>query len=249
MRVILQSKNHSTGDGSKISVIPPTGFNCKAIYLTSVTIPYSFYNIRDSNNTVTINGVQYKLDQKNYNSNQLASALNTFFEPGVIVKFDKQYLKYKITNLNTEILNIQFNTSYRLFGFDKNIITTIQPNTSVISGYIGDINDGIHSLILTANFGSPFSCLYGDKFGTNIIARIPILVQPGSMINYSDINTSRPIAKNVKIDHFEIELFDDDRIPLPINGLDYQVELYLDLEEEVVVQKKILTREKEIIEK
>ena len=248
MRVILQSKNHSTGDGSKISVIPPTGFNCKAIYLTSVTIPYSFYNIRDSNNSVTINGVLYKLDQKNYNSNQLASALNAFCPPGVIVKFDKQYLKYKITNLNSEILNIQFNTSYRLFGFDT-IITTIQPNTTVISSYIGDINDGIHSLILTANFGSPFSCLYGDKFGTNIIARIPIIVLPGSMINYSDINTSRPIGKNVKIDHFEIELYDDDRNVLNLNGIDYQVELYLDLEEEVFVQKKILSREKEIIEK
>ena len=62
MRVILQSKNHST-DGSKITAIPPVGFDCKAIYLTSVTIPYSFYNIRDSNNSVTINGLNYNLEK------------------------------------------------------------------------------------------------------------------------------------------------------------------------------------------
>ena len=231
MRVNLQSKNHST-DGSKITAIPPVGFDCKAIYLTSVTIPYSFYNIRDSNNSVTINGLNYNLEKMNYNSNQLASALNGFCPPGVIVKFDKQHLKYKITNLNSEILSIQFNTSYRLFGFDP-IVVTVQPNTTEISHYIADINDGIHSLILTANFGGPFSCLYGDKFGTNIIARIPILQRPGEMINYTDINTSRPIAKNLKdLDHFEIEIFDDDRIPLNLNGVDYQVELFLELEEE-----------------
>jgi len=231
MRVILQSKNHST-DGSKISVIPPVGFDCKGIYLTSVTIPYSFYNIRESNNSVTINGLLYNLEKMNYNSNQLASALNAICPPGTIVKFDKQHLKYKITNLNSEILTIQFNTSYRLFGFDP-IVVTVQPNTTEISHYIGDINDGIHSLIITANFAGPFSCLYGDKFGTNIIARIPILQRPGEMINYSDINTSRPIAKNLKdLDHFEIEIFDDDRIPLNLNGVDYQVELFLELEEE-----------------
>lgn len=232
MRVILQSKNHSTGNGSKISAIPPVGFDCKAIYLTSVTIPYSFYNIRDSNNSVTINNVLYNLEKMNYNSNQLASSLNGICPVGVIVKFDKQHLKYKITNLNSEILTICFNTSYRLFGFDR-VVVTIQPNTTEISHYIADVNDGIHSLILTANFAGPFSTLYGDKFGTNIIARIPILQRPGEMINYSDINTSRPIAKNLKdLDHFEIELYDDDRLPINLNGVDYQVELFLDLEEQ-----------------
>lgn len=242
MRVILQSKTHSI-NAHTMKIIPPASFNIKNIYLTSVSIPFTFYNVRETNNNIIINSIEVNLTVQNYNSIQLASALQTLISSqvnGIVtVSFNKQKLKYTITT-DTEF-TINFNTAYKLFGFHRTdyTITSIKE-----SDFIGDINDGIHSLILTANFGTVFSTLYNDQFGTQIIARIPIENRKtGDMINYTDENNQRPIASNINnLQYFEITLYDDDFKPLQLNGVDYQIELFLELKDEIT--KENLTRNK-----
>lgn len=229
MRIILQSKSHSSNSGT-LKVIPPVAFDCKAIYLTSVSVPYTFYNIRSTNNTLFISGTEYNLDIQNYNSIQLASALNTIINSavgGCSVSFNKQKLKYIITNTGVPF-TIDFYTSRKLFGFQSGQHTI---NSSIQSQFIGDINDGIHSLILTGNFGTAYTCLFNETFGTQIIARVPIEAKkPGEMINFNDSNNQRPIAKNIKaLQYFEIQVLDDDLNSLELNGLDFQVELFIEL--------------------
>ena len=243
MRIILQSKIHQNSGSLKI--IPPVAFDAKAIYLTSVSIPYTFYNIRSTNNSLLINGTLVSIEEKNYNSIQLASTLKKKLNEivgGCVVTFDKQKLKYIITN-SGEPFDIDFSTSRRLFGFTngvKNVISNIESN------FIGDINDGIHSLILTSNIATPFSCLFNETFGTQIIARIPIeSKKPGEIIHYNDPNNQRPIAINVKaLQYFEITVLDDNMNSLNLNGTDFQCELFLDLKNiNKVVEDKIRNKE------
>lgn len=246
MRVILQSKTHSI-NAHTMKIIPPASFNVKNIYLTSVSIPFTFYNVRETNNTLIINSVEVNLTVQNYNSIQLASALQTLISSqvnGIItVAFNKQKLKYTITSDTPFTIN--FNTAYKLFGYHKTDYTI---SSIKESDFIGDINDGIHSLILTANFATVFSTLYNDQFGTQIIARIPIENRKtGDMINYNDENNQRPIASNINnLQYFEITLYDDDFKPLQLNGVDYQIELFLELKNEIT--KENLTRNKPEIE-
>lgn len=232
MRIILQSKIHGTSDHT-VKILPPINFNCKAIYLTSVSVPHSFYNVRLTNNCVVINGSQYYLTPQNYNANQLAQELTNAINSiiGVnkaTVSFNKQKLKYKIAT--TTPFTINFKTAVNLFGFSEQDYSIVD---SIESPFIADINDGIHSIILTANFGSPFSVLLNENFGTQIIARIPITSKPGDIINYFDHNNERPIVKNVRnLQFFEVSILDDNLAPLTLGGIDFQVELFLDLMDE-----------------
>lgn len=244
MRVIVQSKNHSVSS-SKVNIIPPVGFKVKAIYLTSASIPYTFYNIRNTNNSLTINGTSTNLTTQNYNSLQLAnhlqSLINSIVSGTVTVVFNKQSLKYTITT-DTEF-TINFGTAYKLFGFNQETFTV---SSSITSNFVADINDGIHSLILTANFATPFSCLFNESFGTNIIARIPLgSERSGDMINYTDENNQRPIVKNIpNLQFFEISLLDDDLKVLDLNGVDFQVELFMELDEEISVDMLRIQKKK-----
>lgn len=233
MRVILQSKTHESINTHKLVVIPPVAFNCKNIFLTSVAIPYTFYNIRNTNNQLFINHQEVRIPVQNYNSAQLASALTALLPDGGKCVFNTQKLKYIITNVG-EPFFLRFTTSYKLFGFNQNT-EAFSVGEYQESDFVGDINDGLHSLILTANFASPFSSLFNEDFGTQIIARIPIEnIRGGTMINYSDPNNNRPIASNVKqLQYFEINVFDDDLKPLELNGVDYQIEMYIELENEI----------------
>lgn len=242
MRVIIQSKTHSTNNSHKLVVIPPVSFNCNAIYLTSVSIPYTFYNVRETNNELIVNGVKKYITPKNYNSIQLAQALEELLPALTTVAFDRQKLKYLISNTGP-ILTLKFTTSYKLFGFNQ-YTEAFNVNEYRESDYVGDINDGIHSLILRSNFATPFSTLFNESFGSQIIARIPIEnTYGGMMINYTDINNNRPIVKNITVSHFDIELLDDDLNPVNLNGTDFQVELFLDLKQEIT--QKQLTKIKQ----
>lgn len=238
MRIILQSKSHSI-NSYMMKVIPPISFNCRAIYLTSVSIPYTFYNIRTTNNNILINGMIYHITPQNYNSIQLAQELTLILADALgqgvaVVSFNKQKLKYTITTSVTFVIN--FLSAHKLFGFYQENITV---NSFAQSNFIGDINDGIHSLIITGNFATPFSCLFNENFGTQIIARIPLEnSKPGEIIHYIDENNQRPIVKNIKnLQYFEISILDDDLKALELNGVDYQVELFLDLDNEYNEEK------------
>ena len=232
MRIILQSKTHSTNSGT-LKVIPPVAFDCKAIYLTSVSVPYTFYNIRQTNNSLKVNDIEYTIDPQNYNSIQLASALQTILNSigNCTVSFNKQKLKYIVNNTGPPF-TIDFQTSRKVFGFQSGEHTISTGLTQ--SQFIGDINDGIHSLILTSNVSTAYSCLFNETFGTQIIARIPIEAKkPGEMINFQDSNNQRPIARNIKaLQYFEIQVLDDDLNYLELNGLDFQVELFIEIQEE-----------------
>lgn len=235
MRVILTSKTQSQTESGTIKVIFPVAFNCRKVYLTSVSIPYSFYNIRESNNTVIINNIEHSIPPKNYNAIQLAAALSLILPSGASCVFDRQKLKY-IINSDSE-MTIRFTTSNRLFGFLDSPMM-VSAGGSIESTFVADINDGLQALILTSNIANSFSTLYNDKFGTQIISRIPLSqFKQGSMIYFEDRNNNQAIVSNIKqLQFIEILLLDDNLKELSLQGTEFQVELFIELENELTIK-------------
>jgi len=235
MRVILTSKTQSQTESGTIKVIFPVAFNCRKVYLTSVSIPYSFYNIRETNNTVIINNIEHSIPPKNYNSIQLAAAVSFILPTGASCVFDRQTLKYTI--VSDSDMTIRFPTSNRIFGFHDSEMM-VSAGTSILSPFIADINDGLQALILTSNIANSFSTLYNDKFGTQIIARIPLSqFKQGSMIYFEDRNNNQPIVSDIKqLQFIEILLLDDNLKKLSLEGVEFQVELFIELENEVTIK-------------
>lgn len=228
MRLILTSKDNLTDD-HHIHQNFPTAFRCKAIYLSSVSIPYSFYNLRSSNNQLTVNDTLTTIPEKNYSSRQLATTLGEIL--GTECSFDKQTIKYTITNNTQTSIKISFSSSHRIFGFPENQEYTIPVGEILTSPFVADINDGLQCIILTSNIGNAHSSLYNGLFGTQIIARIPIANhRNGEIIQYQNRFNSQAIVKDYFLQNIEIQIRDDNLDPIHLNGVQMQMEFFIDLE-------------------
>lgn len=232
MRLILTSKQ-SLSDDYHIKQIFPVAFKCKSIHLSSVSIPYSFYNLRSSNNEVIVDGLTRTIPEKNYNSIQLATTLSGFLPSGCICSFDRQTLKYTLTNDSISTVRIQFTSSHAIFGFIANQEYFISSGDTLTSPLVADINDGLQAIILTSNIANSFSSLFNDNFGTNIIARIPIAHHKnGETIQYNNRFNSQPIVKDFSLQFIEIEVRDDNLELLHLNGVQMQIEFFIELDDE-----------------
>jgi hypothetical protein len=244
MRLILTSKGNLTDD-YHIQQNFPTSFKCKNIYLSSVSIPYSFYNIRTSNNQLMKGETILSLPEKNYNAKQLAFTLSEHLH--LDCSYDKQTLKYTITNNSGEMQTITFLSSHRIFGFERDKQYSISSTAFLVSDFVADINDGLQCIILTSNIGNAFSSLYNGLFGTQIIARIPISNhRNGEIIQYQNRFNSQPISTNFDLQNIEVELKDDNLQPIHLNGVQMQLEFYIELED---AQSKTAVAAEKVVKK
>lgn len=232
MRLILTSKGAESNEYG-LKVIFPVAFKCKAIYLSSVSIPYSFYNIRSANNELIVDGSKKTIAEKNYNSLQLVSALNSLLPSGCVCSFDKQTFKYTITNNSISTVIIQFTSSHRIFGFPENQEYFVSSGDSLTSTLVADINDGLQALLLTSNASDAFTSVFNENFGTNIIARIPLGDhRVGETIQYTNRFNSQPIVRDITLQYMEVSIFDDNFDPLNLNGVQMQMEFFIHLDDE-----------------
>lgn len=207
----------------------------------SCVIPYSFYNIDSSNNTlfyqeiiVDSNGNQIgtinttlNMSSGNYNALQLASYIQSNL-PRTTVSYSTITGKYTFVNSTYNfIIKSQYSNCLNLIGCSTNDLY----NTSVLKSL---------QCYIPANL-SPRQCIcvssnlptgnINNQLGSNrsIICSIPVINQPFSLITYNNINSAKFNLYSNFINFLNIRLSDQNGMTLNLNGQFFSITLQLDI--------------------
>jgi hypothetical protein len=228
MKIVLTSK-HTKETTNALSIVFKRRLHLLNLRLVSIRYPYSFYNIRESNDLLTINNVSYKIPNQNYNSKNLALQISTLLLNFECV-FDLARLRYVFKNNSSDVLKIKFNTSYRIFGFYQGEEYDVLPNDKLESAYIGDINDGLHSLnFISDQLSGMFQ--YNESDGTRIFATIPIkrTDEKGDML-YKEYYNEFLFKEKVNFDNITINVLDDNLETIYIQNTEWSITLEGDID-------------------
>jgi hypothetical protein len=208
----------------------------------SAIIPYSFYNIDSTNNTlyyqeiiVDANGNQtgtintsINISQGNYNALQLGSYLQSNL-PRTTVSYSTITGKYIFTNTTYNfIIKSQYSTCLSLIGCNT---SNDVYNTSILKSL---------TTYSPANL-SPRQCIcissnlptgnLNNQIGNNrsIICSIPVSSQPFSLIVYNNPNNAKFNLYSNTINYINIRLADQNNNPINLNGQYFSITLQLDI--------------------
>jgi hypothetical protein len=232
MRLIINSAKLISINGA-IKVNIPTDIEIRRFSIVSASIPFSFYNINSNANQFQLNGTTYTLAKKNYNAYQLRDAINSLISTsGIAVSFDKQTLHFSFTR---STLAFTFNALSLgvILGFNS---STTYTSTFVNGKYtiesVNAVDLVMRNIYVKSNLAP--NNIYENSVQTNsILYRIPINVSFGNIIyfqNTSDINLNNEATS--KFSTLEFTLTDSNQNLLDLNNAAYQLEFFLDLEDE-----------------
>lgn len=225
-KYINNSRSHCVFDLP--SVIVPKQHHIH-ISVINATIPYSFYNINDSNNTLvyTVDATStYHLDIPlgNYNAYQLSKVLRDEMDD-FNCTYDTITNKYTFTH---DTLDFSFDASssiLKTIGFTEGV--HISSGNVLISNICSNLQRiqciHIQSNFLTGNINSY------DVFAQNTLCTIPVNTAPNSNIVYHNDNKFITNLYSNILNNIEIKLVDQDNNILELNGLDWSITLQLDI--------------------
>lgn len=205
------------------------------ILIKSVQIPYSYYNVNATNNTLNINGVPVVIPHGNYTVFSIMSVLENAID-GVLgnnttVSYSDITLKFTISS----DINIQIFTDSNtvnsplsiLLGFRQDSVsaTTLIGDSVVYLGGTNYIN--IVSSFITRPIHN--KTIYRDNDYKDVLVSVPVNSIAGGIITYTPeapvkLSYKFKINNNAVID-FRLE--DEDGNILNLNGLDWSMQLFL----------------------
>lgn len=199
------------------------------IYLSveHATIPYSWYNINNNNNTLNyrLNNINYSLTitNGNYNALELRDYLksNLPFE----VTFNKIKNKYTFTHTTSDFSFLSSSTCFKLLGFRKN--TTISSFSKILT------STNCINLIYTpcvciySNFNNPNINISASKNNKRLLTSISLDKQPNNLLNYMNKDLRVDLDTN-NLSLIEITICDIEGQPLDLNGVNWAMTFKLD---------------------
>ncbi len=204
-----------------------------SISVIDAVIPYSFYNINDTNNILNykVNSIPYSLiiTKANYNINTLITYLTSQLQPGFSINYSSATNKITFTHSSLEFSFLSSSTCFELIGFEDNV--TYSSTSQVLISTIGINFFTIRNLqISSSNFIlNNINSVTPNK--ASIITSIPIDSQMGSIINYKNINDITSIIHEIhNLTNLHIQLLDQDGDLLNLNGLHWNINLLLIIE-------------------
>ena len=199
------------------------------IYLSlqSAYIPYSFYNIDNTNNTLTIlidgTASTFTIPVGNYNAFQLQSTLNTFI---VNMVFVYNIVTNKFTITFTEDFTIsQTSACLKQLGIHSNLssFNNILRSDGVVN-LLNKMCICIHSNLQTGNISTN-----DDRYDFTIISSIPVNSQPYSLISYTNTSNLKSCLYTTNLSFIKFMLKDQDGTLLDLNGCDWSCVIQLDV--------------------
>ncbi len=240
IQIMLNSKtanqylNNRTTDC--VFTIPNISINRRhraSISVINATIPYSFYNINSTNNTLNyeVNSVSYSLTitKSNYNVNTLITYLTSNLQPGFTISYSSATNKLTFTHDTLDFSFLSTSTCYELIGFEDNV--TYNSSSQVLTSVIGINFFTIRNIqISSSNFIlNNINTAVPNK--ASIITSIPIDSQMGSIINYKNINNITSVIHEItNLTNLHIQLLDQDGDLLDLLGLHWSINLLLIIE-------------------
>jgi len=208
----------------------PDGFH---IYLSVVSclIPYSFYNINNSNNVL-----QYSFDGfniytltipiGNYNVNSLLNVLKSNLLSGFTASYDNIQNRFTFTHSTYDFMFMSSSSCLRILGFnnDETISSSSLSLTSINCANVYSIRTiQVNSNLITYNINKI------QKNNYCILCSVPITCTPFSLIEYINRTNFRTNLFLNRISNIKIKLTDDNGNLIDLNGCHYSLTLQLDV--------------------
>lgn len=202
------------------------------IYLSlqNAVIPYSFYSINDNNNVLIIhsnsNTYTITVPAGNYNIQQMINALQSGLGGLFTITYNSITNKITITNTTYEFTVKKEGTLNNALGFMEDVDTvsssrTLTGHHCVNLNQIRAINIDIDMPTYNINVAQPLN--------QNILATIPVVVQPFGMIYYNNENNFRVNMFCCKMNMIRVKLLDNQNNLINLNGTNYQMTLQIDI--------------------
>lgn len=173
------------------------------ISLVSFTVPHTWLVINTYTNTLTVDGTDYMLPPGNYTAAKLTAALAAALPCSVT--FDSTTLKMQLSS----------STSMQVSGSMCTVLGLPASSTGTVlqSTYTVDLS-GCQSIYMLTD-----TCTTGNQdtrpgSNLNVIARIPVSVQPGSIVDYQPSTPPGFWVQSGELASLHLLLEDDRRRPL-----------------------------------
>eukprot|EP01051_Picozoa_sp_SAG22_P006592 SAG22_NODE_436_length_10519_cov_21.912188_12_plen_323_part_00 len=232
MYVFNQAIHNNPGEGVLVSLL-------------QASIPYSFYNVRSgSNDSIKITVVKdgatanytITVPAGNYTVTSLAQKLKEDIETqmddgetNVTITYDRITNKFKFAiSPATRSVTIHGATSSDLtqvIGLTTEDFT-FDNTTAKVTSNVVDMNGGIHALYLRTNL-PVLSSMDSQSGGlSQILAKVPILDKPGSVITHEPANSVyKALIQTEAVRAITLRLTDDRNRLISLNGLHFSVSL------------------------
>ena len=207
----------------------PDGFH---IYLSVVSclIPFSFYNINNSNNNLyysfdgsTMSNLTIPIG--NYNVNDLVKYFKSNMT-GFAISYNQTSNKLTFTHYVNNFMFMSNSTCLSILGFNDNttVISTSLSLTSINCVNVYNIKTiQVNSNLITYNINKV------QRNNYCILCSIPVSSQPFSLIEYINRTNFRTNLFLNRLQKLKIKLTDDNGNLIDLNGCHYTMTLQLDV--------------------
>ena len=204
------------------------------IYLSlqSAVIPYSFYSINSTNNTLIIdsNSTTYTVSVTpgNYNITQMIQALLNGLGGLFSITYNSITNKITITNTTYEFTVKKEGTINSSLGFPDSS-DSVSLSRTLTCPFIVNLNQ-IRAINVEIDIPT-YNVNVAQKLNQNILATIPVTSTPFGMIFYENNNNFRINMWSNKLDSIRIKMLDNLGNLITFNNVNYQLTLQLDIVE------------------
>ena len=236
--ILFNSVNRAYGTSSSFQIQYSLRqfYKCNSFYISSVTIPSSYYVINTINNFgfIIYGGGEYQITitPGNYTPSELVSTIQTQLT-AISTDLSISY------NTNTGLFS--FSTSSAAFGLDateiNNLLSTLMgflqqvypsDTTTKTSTYVANLSGPKYVQIVsnTLSYKSSFEPSSTNTNIKNVILRIPVKVNSFDMIVYENYNESNVIPFDKEFPNvIDISLIDEKGDAINLNGCEWSFNL------------------------
>ena len=200
----------------------------QTVKILNAIIPYSFYIVNEYNCNLNMNNIILSLPYGNYNAYTLLDKINELMTENNILgtlSLDVSNGKYLLAATQNIIIRTTTNNINSIIGLDNSMYTTIFDNVNYKIYFPYPVNTGgIHNIFIKTNFSTSHQ-KFGGVNTSQLLATIPVQVEPFGIIQYSNYENTETIIRNKDLDFLTIELLDDNLNPINFNGLNWSIGL------------------------
>ena len=202
------------------------------VSLSSASIPYSFYNIREGvNNKLYYDDTSVTITSGNYNATTLATEITRALKDAkaipMVISYDKTRQKYKF-KCTSDSPNLKFPEGAIMFeiGFDTNSDGQLNINVEKEAPNVADLNGSVHAIYIRTNLATR-SVMESQTGGvSDILAKVDINSDPGGLITLEPQQVSHEaLIHTAGVKSVEIRITDERNRLLDLNGLHSQIGL------------------------
>lgn len=230
LNVFLQSQdskdkrqNNSDCDFFLETIIEAPRFDMQMlISVIDAEIPYSFYNVTTSNNTLVINNIEISINPQNYSAFNIVDAFNVQFaleSLDIVMSFNDNNNKFSLLSPTT--FTIDSTTMIKELGMDDLPQTT----NTYISNKVCNLAGTSSIYIRSDNMNIQNINSFGKTNG--VLSKVLVNTSPGNFIFFQP-STPQYFLLGNSLNFINIQLLNDDNEFIDFNGLDWSLTLSIE---------------------